>query len=1021
MELSRRNFFRMSGAAMAGSTAGVLGFGSPEAVAAMVRPYRLSATTETRNTCTYCSVGCGLIIHSTGDGSINYKSEIVHIEGDPDHPISRGSLCPKGASTLDFIHSESRVTRPLYRAPGTKEFKPVSWNWAMERIAHLMKEDRDQNLIETNEAGLRVNRWNSVGFLGGSATSNETAWLTWKIARALGIVALDNQARICHGPSVAGLAPAFGRGAMTNGFTDIPNADIIIVMGGNPAEAHTVGFKWVVEAKNRGAKLIVVDPRFTRSAAVADVYQPIRPGTDIAFLGGVVKYLLDNDKIAHDYVREYTNAAYIVKEEFGFKDGLFSGYNADKRDYDRSSWEYELDEQGFVKVDETFQHPRCVFNLMKDHYSRYTPEMVERTCGTPKDGFLEICALLASTCTADRTMTSLYSLGWAQHSKGAQNIRAMSLVQLLLGNMGAPGGGINALRGHSNVQGLTDLGVLSNMMPGYLQMPSDAEPDLASHLKTRAFKPLRPNQMSYWQNYKKFYVSFLKSMWGANATAENDFGYDLLPKLDGIYDVLRQFELMSHGKMNGYICQGFNPVMSVPNRAKVTAALSKLKWLVVMDPLATETSRFWENHGEHNNVDSAAIQTEVFHLPTSLFAEDEGSISNSSRIIQWHWAATKPPGEAKADIEIMAELFLMLKAMYAKDGGTKAEPLMKLSWAYRRPEAPSADELMRELNGKALTDLADPADATKVLRKAGEQLDNFAQLRDDGSTASACWIYAGAYTEKGNMTARRDNSDPSGKGIYGNWGFAWPANRRILYNRASADPSGKAWSNKKKLVEWTGSKWAGADVPDYGVTLAPDKNAGPFIMNPEGVGRLFCRGLMKEGPFPEHYEPFESPVVNPFHPEVQSNPASRLFKGDKEAFGKSEEFPYAATTYRLVEHFHYWTKHQKMNAALQPEEFVEISEALAKEKGIGTGDWVEVRSNRGRMKAKAVVTKRVRSLQCDGKTVHMVGIPLHWGFAGVAAKGYGANALTPVVGDANSHTPEFKAFLVDVKRVGPAA
>jgi formate dehydrogenase major subunit len=390
-------------------------------------------------------------------------------------------------------------------------------------------------------------------------------------------------------------------------------------------------------------------------------------------------------------------------------------------------------------------------------------------------------------------------------------------------------------------------------------------------------------------------------------------------------------------------------------------------------------------------------------------------------VLQWHWAAAKPPGEARSDIEIMAELHQRLKALYAKEGGTNPEPIVKLSWAYRKPHEPTADELLRELNGKALADLPDPADPAKVLRKAGEQLDGFAQLRDDGSTASACWIYSGCYTEKGNITARRDNSDPSGKGIYGGWGFAWPANRRILYNRASADAEGKAWSEKKKLVEWTGKAWTGFDVPDYGVALAPDKNAGPFIMNPEGVGRLFCLGLMKEGPFPEHYEPYESPIANPLHPKVQSNPAARLFKGDREALGKAAEFPYVATTYRLVEHFHFWTKNQRMSAALQPEEFVEISEALAREKGIKAGDWVEVRSNRGTMKVKAVVTKRIRPLKAGGKTVHIVGLPLHWGFTGNAAPGFGVNSLTPVVGDANSQTPEFKAFLVDVKRLGAAA
>lgn len=1018
MELSRRNFFKLSGTALAGTSAGALGFVPSGTLAANARPYKLSQTTEVRNTCTYCSVGCGVIIHSAGDGSKNVKSRIVHIEGDPDHPVSRGSLCPKGASMLDFIYAETRVRHPLYREPGSKEFKQVSWEFAMSRIAQLMKEDRDKNFIPTNAAGTTVNRWNTVGFLGGSAVSNETAWLTWKFARSLGIVAIDNQARICHGPSVAGLAPAFGRGAMTNGFTDIKNADVIIVMGGNPAEAHTVGFKWVIEAKEKNnAKLIVVDPRYTRSAAVADVYQPLRPGTDIAFLGGVVKYLLDNDKINHDYVKTYTNASYIVKEGYGFEDGLFTGYNAEKRAYDNSTWDYEIDDQGFAKVDETLSHPRCVFNLMKEHYSRYTPEMVERTCGTPKAGFLEICELIASTCVKERTMTSLYSLGWAQHSKGAQNIRSMTLVQLLLGNMGVPGGGINALRGHSNVQGLTDIGVLSHLLPGYLSAPVDADVDFETHMKTRAFKPLRPNQMSFWQNYRKFYVSFQKAMWGDNARADNDWGFGLLPKMDGVYDVLRQFELMHQGKMNGYICQGFNPLLSVPNRKKVTTALSNLKWLVVMDPLLTETSRFWENQGAHNDVDSASIQTEVFHLPTGLFAEEEGSISSSARILQWHWAAAEPPGEAKHDIDILADLFLRLKGMYAKDGGAFPDAIKSLSWSYRNAAHPTPDELLRELSGKALADLPDPTDATKPpIKKAGEQLDGFAQLKDDGTTQSACWIYCGSYSEKGNLTARRDNSDPSGKGIHGNWAFAWPANRRILYNRASADPSGKAWSAKKKVVEWNGQKWAGIDVPDFGGTLEPAKNAGPFIMNPEGVGRLFCRGLMKEGPFPEHYEPFESPVVNPFHEKVQSNPASRVFKGDLEVFGKAEDYPCAATTYRLVEHFHFWTKHQKMNAAIQPEEFVEISEQHAKEKGISPGDMVEVRSNRGRVKVKAVVTKRIKPLTCDGKTVHVVGLPLHWGFSGVGAKGYGCNVLTPYVGDANSHTPEFKAFLVDVKR-----
>ncbi len=809
---------------------------------------------------------------------------------------------------------------------------------------------------------------------------------------------------------------------MTNGWNDIKNADVVLVMGGNAAEAHPCGFKWVTEAKaHNGAKLIVVDPRFNRTASVADLYAPLRPGSDIAFLGGLINYLLTNNKIHNDYVRLFTNASYLVKDGFGFEDGLFTGYNADKRDYDRSTWDYQYDDQGMVAVDETLENPQCVINLMKQHFSRYTPEMVERTCGTPKDKFLQVCELIATTGNGERSMTSMYALGWTQHSKGSQNIRCMAIIQLLLGNMGVPGGGINALRGHSNVQGLTDIGLLSNSLPGYLALPKDSETDLPAYLKTREFKPLRPGQMSYWQNYKKFFVSFQKAMWGKAATAENNWAYDLLPKWDTSYDVMKQFDLMHQGKMTGFFCQGFNPMMSVPNRRKMISALSKLKYLVVMDPVHTETGHFFENHGEMNDADPSKIQTEVFVLPTICFAEDEGSTANSGRVLQWHWKAAEAPGEARTDIGIMSDIFLRLKKMYAKDGGTFPDPIMSVSWAYRHADEPAPEELAKELNGYALADLPDPNDATKTLRKAGELLDGFAQLKDDGSTSSACWIYGGCWTEKGNMMARRDSSDPSGKGIHPNWGFSWPANRRILYNRASANADGKAWSARKKVVEWNGAKWAGIDVPDFGVTLAPDKNAGPFIMNPEGVGRLFTRAMLKEGPFPEHYEPFESPVNNPFHSRAQSNPVARVFKGDMEVFGKSEDFPYVATTYRLTEHFHYWTKVSRINAILQPEFFVEISEQLAKEKGVAAGDVVEVSSNRGRVQAKAVVTKRIKPLMCDGKPVHVIGIPIHWGFVGATKKGFGANQLTPSVGDANTETPEFKAFLVNLRRIGPAA
>ena len=810
---------------------------------------------------------------------------------------------------------------------------------------------------------------------------------------------------------------------MTNSWTDIRNTDLVVIMGGNAAEAHPCGFKWVTEAKaNRGAKLIVVDPRYTRSASVADFYAPIRQGTDIAFLLGVINYCILNDKIQWDYTKAFTNASYIIKDGFTYQDGLFTGYDEAKRDYNRSTWEYELGPDGFVTVDDTLQNPRCVWNLLKQHVSIYTPEMVSRICGTPKDKFLKVAQMISECSTPTKTMTSMYALGWTQHSKGSQNIRAMAMLQLILGNIGVRGGGMNALRGHSNIQGLTDIGLMSNLIPGYLTIPNEKEPTFDTYMATRGFKPLRPNQMSYWQNYKKFFVSFQKSMWGDAATADNNFAYDWLPKLDvPSYDVLRAFELMHEGKMNGYFCQGFNPLLSFPNRKKITTALSKLKFLVIMDPLQTETGRFWQNHGEHNDVDPAKIQTEVFELPTTCFAEDTGSLVNSGRWLQWHWAGGTPPGEAKHDTWIMAQIFLRLKALYQKEGGPVPEPIVNLDWRYQDPNEPSPEELAKELNGAALEDIMDPNDPTKIVIAKGKQLPGFAALRDDGKTNGACWIYSGSFTEAGNQMARRDTSDPDDTGAYPKWTWSWPANRRILYNRASADINGKAWDPSRKLIEWDGSKWAGYDVPDIGPTMKPDV-VGPFIMNPEGTARLFTRGMMREGPFPVHYEPFESPIANVIAPKIRGNPASRVFKGDLEQFGDAKEFPYAATSYRLTEHFHFWTKHVQINASLQPEFFVEISEQLAEEKKIKSGGWVRVWSKRGSVKAKAVVTKRIQPLICDGKPVHIVGIPLHWGFMGAARKGFGPNSLTPYVGDANIETPEYKAFLVDIEPItGPVA
>jgi formate dehydrogenase major subunit len=808
---------------------------------------------------------------------------------------------------------------------------------------------------------------------------------------------------------------------MTNHWEDIKNADVILIMGGNAAEAHPCGFKWVTEAKaHNKARLVVVDPRFTRSAAMADFYAPIRTGTDIAFLGAVMKYLLDNGKYQKEYVRHYTNAGFIVNAGYGFEDGIFSGYDPAKRHYDPASWAYETGKDGYALVDETLEHPRCVLQIMRRHYGRYTPEMVHKICGTPPEAFLKVCEYIASTAVPGRAMTIMYALGWTQHSQGTQMVRAGAMVQLLLGNIGLPGGGMNALRGHSNIQGLTDLGLMSNLLPGYLTLANDAEQDYDAYIATRTAKPLRPNQTSYWQNYPKFHVSLMKAWYGTAATRENHWAYDYLPKLDKLYDVLQAFELMNQGRMNGYICQGFNPLASFPDKAKISASLAKLKFLVVIDPLSTETSEFWKNFGVYNDVDPSKIATAVFRLPTTCFAEEEGSITNSGRWLQWHWKGANPPGEARGDMAIMAGLFGRIRGLYAQEGGTFPDPIRDLTWNYKVGESPSAEDLAKEYSGKALADIPDPKDASKILVKSGEQLASFAQLRDDGSTSSGCWIYSGAWTQAGNQMARRDNTDPWGDGQTLGWAWAWPLNRRILYNGASCDPAGKPWSPKFHLVAWNGKSWAGSDVPDMRLDAAPSEDVGPFIMTAEGVAKLFVPSGMAEGPLPEHYEPFESPVpvnlLSPGNARSFSNPAARLFAGDAARLGKPPEFPYAATTYRLTEHFHFWTKHALIPSVLQPQQFVEIGEELAAQKGIANGGLVKVWSKRGHMIAVAVVTKRLKALDCNGTAVHHVGIPIHWGFKGVARNGYLANTLTPFVGDANTHTPEYKSFIVNIEK-----
>jgi formate dehydrogenase major subunit len=792
---------------------------------------------------------------------------------------------------------------------------------------------------------------------------------------------------------------------MTNGWTDVANADVVLVMGGNPAENHPVGFRFVMEAKrNRRAKLVTVDPRFNRTAAVSDVYTPIRAGTDIAFLGGLIHYALTHDAYHRDYVKTHTNASFLIKEGFSFDEGLFSGWDESKKSYDKSTWGYELDPQGHAKVDETLEHPRSVFQLMKKHYSRYTPDVVASICGCSATDFEKTAAVICSTSEPDRQGTILYALGWTQHSHSVQLIHTAAMLQLMLGNIGMPGGGINAQRGHSNIQGATDMGAW-NMLPGYLRLPRANQQNLSAYLDQTTPKALRPNSMNYWSNTPKFVASLLKAYYGTRATKENGFGYDYLPKLGETdnYSWGFIFDKMYAGQMEGMIAFGMNPVANGPNTPKMLAALSKLKWLVVADCFETETSSFWKAKDLAEKYyaaapDAAAIQTEVFLLPAACFAEKDGAFVNSSRWAQWKNVALDPPGQALRDQEIIARLLLEVRKLYAREGGAAPEPLMNMAWDWQNPLSPSLSEVAKEINGR---------DAS------GKQLSTFGTLTDDGSTVCGNWIYAGSFTEAGNMMARRGLDDPTGLGLFPNWAWNWPANRRILYNRASADAQGKPWDASRAPLRWSGTQWTG-DVPDTKADSPPDQ-FGSFIMLPEGVAKLFAPDFV-EGPFPEHYEPVESPVENILHPKVGPNPAAKIFNTDLDKLGTAAEFPYIGTTYRLTEHFHYWTKNIAGPSELQPHFFVEVPEALATEKGIRNGDMVRVRSARGSVEGRAMVTKRMRGLTVAGKTVYQVGLPIHWGFIG-RVTGPLINNLSPSVLDPNAGTPEYKGFLVNLEKI----
>jgi len=820
---------------------------------------------------------------------------------------------------------------------------------------------------------------------------------------------------------VAALAESFGRGAMTNQYNDLKNADVILVMGGNPAENHPVSMKWILRAKkDRRAKLIVVDPKFTRTAAKADLYVPIRPGTDIAFLGGLIKYIIDNELYFRDYVVNYTDAPFLVDPNFKLPEdleGVFSGYDPNTRKYDKAIWKYQLDENGIPKRDPSLKDLNCVFQLLKKHYSRYTVETVSEITGAPKDKILKAYEIIGSTGKPNKVTTVCYAMGWTQHTVGVQNIRAMSIVQLLLGNIGMAGGGINALRGESNVQGSTDQGLLYHILPGYLPVPKASEKDLKTYIEKNTPVTKEPKSLNWWKNRPKYIVSLLKAFFGDNATKENDFCYDLLPKVDDgkTYSWYDLFDAMIKGKIKGFFAWGQNPACSSANAGKVREALAKLDWLVHVNLWDTETSSFWRGPG----MDPKKIKTEVFLLPCASSVEKEGSITNSGRIAQWRYKAVEPPGEAKPDAEIIDELFKRIRALYQKEGGVFPDPILKLNWNYGKDHV-DTKLIAKEINGYFTADIPEHPVNKKAYRK-GEQVFNFTLLLDDGRTACGNWIYSGSFPEEGNMMARRGKEDPTGLGLFPNWAWCWPLNRRILYNRASVDPYGRPWDPERAVIKWDdqAKKWIG-DVPDGPQPpLAMEGGVLPFIMKTSGMGTIFGAGL-SDGPFPTHYEPIESPFPNVLYKKVRFNPVARISDTplDKLILGADPKYPYVATTYRVTEHWQtgVMTRHTDWLLELEPQMFVEISKELARKLGIKSGDKVWVISPRGKVWAIAIVTSRIKPLKVMGHTCHIVGLPWHYGWRWPedGSGGDSANLLTPPTYDPNTMIQETKCFAVNI-------
>jgi formate dehydrogenase major subunit len=830
-------------------------------------------------------------------------------------------------------------------------------------------------------------------------------------------------------------------------------ADCVWIQGSALMEAHPVGSRWALKARERGAKLIHVDPHFSRTSALCDLHVPIRAGSDIAFLGGLIRHIIESEAYFKDYVVHYTNAAMLLREDFQDTEdlgGVFSGFDPETGRYDRSTWMFEggdVDaaagddehstqaysdgtapglEPHEIPRDPTLQHPRCVFQLLRRHYGRYTPEMVARVCGVPEEKFLEVANTLIANSGRERTTMLAYAVGWTQHTAGVQMIRAGSIVQLLLGNIGRPGGGIMAMRGHASIQGSSDIPTLYEILPGYLPMPRAASSDLtlADYVQGSG------RRKGWWSHFDEYIVSLLKAWFGDAATPENDFGFGYLPKLTGNHSHFPTMLRALDGGLDGMFVMGQNPAVGSIHSGLQRRALAKMKWLVVRDLADLETAHFWRDSPEirSGELQTEDIGTEVFLMPAAGHVEKEGHFTNTQRLLQWRDKALDPPGDARSELHFAFHLGRRIKAHYASSERERDWPIRNLTWDYPthgEHVEPVAEAVLKEINGYDLT--------------SDRLVDGFAQLRADGTTTSGCWIYAGCFAGGVNQTRRRDPGDLDAPGgwVSPGWGWAWPANRRILYNRASADPDGRPWSERKKYVWWDTElqRWAGYDVPDFpadkppGHRPSPDEAGmeaipgdGPFIMMPDGRAHLYSASGLLDAPLPTHYEPLESPVRNELYPEMGANPVAITWDRPENPLVEpgDDRYPHVASTFRLTEHHTAGPMSRNLPwlAELQPEMFAEIDPQLARERGIVDGEWMVVETARAEIEARAKVTSRVQPLQVGGRTLHQICLPWHFGTYATNEQGVVGDAVNDLVamsGDPNVSIHESKAFRCQVR------